>query len=68
MECPSCGHDNLPGADHCAQCQTSLTQEDVPTALIRSRYWKSDQARECFDLIGENLADIVATIIEQQLI
>ncbi|NQT16653.1 MAG: CBS domain-containing protein [Planctomycetes bacterium] len=37
MECPSCGHDNLPGADHCAECQTSLTQEDVPVALIRSR-------------------------------
>ena len=36
MLCPSCGHDNLPGADHCAQCQTSLTQEDVPVALIRS--------------------------------
>ena len=41
MLCPSCGHDNLPGADHCAQCQTSLTQEDVPIALIRSRIEKS---------------------------
>jgi predicted transcriptional regulator len=41
MLCPSCGHDNLPGADHCAQCQTSLTQEDVPMALIRSRIEKS---------------------------
>jgi CBS domain-containing protein len=37
MQCPGCGHDNLPGADQCAQCQTSLTQEDVPIALIRSR-------------------------------
>jgi CBS domain-containing protein len=41
MQCPSCGHDNLPGADHCAECQTSLTQEDVPVALIRSRIEQS---------------------------
>jgi CBS domain-containing protein len=41
MLCPGCGHDNLPGADQCAECQTSLTQEDVPTAVIRSRIEKS---------------------------
>ena len=41
MQCPSCAHDNLPGADHCAQCHTSLTQEDVPTASIRSRIEES---------------------------
>ena len=29
MKCPLCGHDNLPGADACEQCQTSLTQEDI---------------------------------------
>ena len=41
MLCPSCGHDNLPGADHCAECQTSLMQEDVPVALIRTRIEQS---------------------------
>jgi len=30
MKCPSCGYDNLPGADACENCGTSLTQEDVP--------------------------------------
>src|SRR5437868_14077554 len=30
MRCPSCGHDNLPGADECDSCLHSLTQEDVP--------------------------------------
>ncbi len=30
MKCPSCGYQNLPGMDACEQCQTSLTQEDVP--------------------------------------
>jgi CBS domain-containing protein len=32
MKCPSCGYDNLPGADACEACQTSLTREDVPQA------------------------------------
>ncbi len=41
MKCPVCDHDNLPGADECAQCETSLTQEDVPVALIRSRIERS---------------------------
>ena len=29
MKCPFCGHDNLPGAYACEQCQSSLTQEDI---------------------------------------
>jgi CBS domain-containing protein len=41
MKCPVCDHDNLPGADECVQCETSLTQEDVPVALIRSRIERS---------------------------
>jgi CBS domain-containing protein len=39
MKCPACGFDNLPGADACEACQTSLTREDVPqadTAIERS--------------------------------
>lgn len=30
MTCPACGYDNLAGADECAHCFESLTQEDVP--------------------------------------
>ena len=29
MKCPFCGHHNLPGADTCEQCQSSLMQEDI---------------------------------------
>ena len=36
MQCMSCGHDNLPGADHCEECHASLTHEDVPLARIES--------------------------------
>src|SRR4026209_1961726 len=30
MLCPSCGHDNLPGADRCDTCMASLMKLDVP--------------------------------------
>ena len=36
MRCTSCGHDNLPGADHCDECHASLMHEDVPLARIES--------------------------------
>jgi len=36
MRCTSCGHDNLPGADHCEECHASLTHEDIPLARIES--------------------------------
>lgn len=29
MKCPGCGHQNLPGADTCEQCLTSLTHDDI---------------------------------------
>lgn len=35
MLCPSCGHENLPGADLCEECFAGLGQEDVPRATTR---------------------------------
>ena len=42
MKCPCCGYENLPGADACEQCQTSLTQvnlqqkqTDIETSLMQ---------------------------------
>jgi CBS domain-containing protein len=32
MICPSCGHDNIKGADRCEECMTSLFKLDVPQA------------------------------------
>ncbi|MDX2457756.1 MAG: CBS domain-containing protein [Gammaproteobacteria bacterium] len=32
MKCPGCGYENLPGADACENCGTSLTRDDVPQA------------------------------------
>lgn len=33
MKCPNCGYENLPGADQCEQCLSSLTRDDVPQAV-----------------------------------
>jgi len=41
MRCLSCGHDNLPGADRCEECQASLTQKDVPSARIENAIGQS---------------------------
>jgi CBS domain-containing protein len=35
MICPTCGHDNVPGAEECANCCGDLTQLDRPTASNR---------------------------------
>jgi len=32
MICPSCGHDNIEGADRCEECVTSLLNLEVPQA------------------------------------
>jgi len=29
MICPTCGHDNIPGVDDCAECRSSLLQEGL---------------------------------------
>jgi len=41
MHCPCCGHENLPGADHCEECQTSLTHEEVTPQEARTRIARS---------------------------
>ena len=38
MICPTCGHDNIPGQDHCMECLASLSQEDLPTATTAAHH------------------------------
>jgi CBS domain-containing protein len=35
MICPTCGHDNVPGAEECSNCCCDLTQLDRPMAQNR---------------------------------
>ncbi len=30
FKCPSCGHENILGSDHCSKCLHSFTQKDIP--------------------------------------
>ena len=39
--CPQCGHPNLPGADECELCLTSLTHEEPSAAEAQSRIAQS---------------------------
>jgi CBS domain-containing protein len=41
MLCPCCGHENLPGADHCEECQTSLAHEEVSLQEAKTRIARS---------------------------
>ncbi len=38
MICPTCGHDNIPGADECASCLASLMQEDLSTSTTGAHH------------------------------
>jgi CBS domain-containing protein len=53
MQCPSCGHENLPGADECEVCQTSLTQEDIPTDDLLAARTRLERS-----LIEDTVADL----------
>jgi CBS domain-containing protein len=69
--CPSCGFDNIPGADTCEQCMTSLTHEDIPPEEARDAVEKSllgdtvaelRRARPVTIGTGESLKKVVATM------
>ncbi len=36
MQCPHCGHENIPGADECANCKQDLTYLDDPSMAAGS--------------------------------
>jgi CBS domain-containing protein len=38
MKCPLCGHENIAGADSCAECHASLTQDSNPTATTDAQH------------------------------
>ena len=48
--CPSCGYDNIPGSDECAECLTSLMQEDLPPEVARDRVEKGLLEKSVADL------------------
>ena len=41
MDCPCCGHDNIPGVDYCEDCGNSLMRADVDRAQMQDRIARS---------------------------
>jgi CBS domain-containing protein len=51
MKCPACGVVNLPGADACENCGSSLTREDVPQAATEAIRSLMEDPVECLQPI-----------------
>jgi CBS domain-containing protein len=74
--CPSCGYDNIAGADACSACLNSLTLEDIPPDEARNRVERSLMEDRVADLHpaapvsvreGARLDEAVATMRAERL-
>ena len=64
MKCPSCGYENLPGADACENCGTSLTREDVPQAGTEVERSLMEDPVECLQPIRPLTVDLQTSLTE----
>ena len=64
MKCPSCGYENLPGADACEDCGTSLTRDDVPQAGTDVERSLMEDPVECLQPISPLRVDLQTSLEE----
>jgi len=64
MKCPSCGYENLPGADTCENCATSLTQDDVPQASTEVERSLMEDPVECLNPIRPLTVNLPTSLTE----
>ena len=64
MKCPGCGYENLPGADACENCGTSLTREDVPQAVTEVERSLMEDPVECLQPISPLRVDLQTSLEE----
>ncbi len=62
MKCPACGYRNLPGADACENCGTSLTREDVPQAGSEVERSLMEDPVECLQPIRPLTVDLQTSL------
>ncbi len=62
MKCPACGYDNLPGADACENCSSSLTQIDVPQAGTEVERSLMEDPVECLRPIRPLTVDLPTSL------
>jgi CBS domain-containing protein len=64
MKCPVCAHDNLPGADACDNCASSLTRDDVPQAASDVERSLMEDPVECLNPIKPLTVDRPTSLTE----
>jgi len=64
MKCPSCNYENLPGADACENCGTSLTRDDVPQAGTEVERSLMEDPVECLQPIRPLTVDLMTSLSE----
>ena len=64
MKCPGCGYVNLPGADACENCETSLTRDDVPQADTEVERSLMEDPVECLGPIKPLTVDSLTSLTE----
>jgi CBS domain-containing protein len=64
MKCPVCAHDNLPGADACDNCASSLTRDDVPQAASDVERSLMEDPVECLNPIKPLMVDRPTSLTE----
>ncbi len=62
MKCPACGYENLPGADACENCTSSLTQVDVPQAATEVERSLMEDPVECLRPIRPLTVDLPTSL------
>jgi CBS domain-containing protein len=64
MKCPGCGYENLPGADACENCATSLTRDDVPQAGTEVERSLMEDPVACLHPIRPLTVDLLTSLTE----
>ena len=64
MKCPGCAYENLPGADACENCGTSLTREDVPQAGTEVERSLMEDPVNCLQPISPLSVDLQTSLQE----
>ena len=64
MRCPNCGFDNLPGADVCENCLSSLTGEDVPQATSGIERSLMEDPVECLRPVRPLTLDLSSSLAD----
>lgn len=76
MDCPCCGHDNIPGVDYCEECGNTLMRADVDRVQMQDRIARSLGEDRVSDLEplpgvfvspGTPLSEALRTMCEQRV-